>query len=58
VAEATNFDVLHELLPTQRLLRFPWVDRVDDFDALADAAHASGLDALLGAASRATTLYT
>lgn len=48
VAEATNFDVLQELLPTQRLLRFPWVDRVEDFDALADAAHASGLDALLG----------
>jgi dethiobiotin synthetase len=46
VAEATNYDVLHQLLPGYPLFRFPWVDRVDDFDALALAAQASGLDAL------------
>jgi dethiobiotin synthetase len=47
VAEATNFDALRQLLPEYALLRFPWVDRVDDHDALAIAAAASGLDALL-----------
>jgi dethiobiotin synthetase len=47
VAEATNFDVLRQLLPDRPLWRFPWVDRVDDFDALAVAAEACGLDALL-----------
>lgn len=47
VAEATNFDVLRQLLPQQVLLRFPWVDRVDDFAALAVAAAAAGLDQLL-----------
>jgi len=47
VSEATNYDVLHQLLPRTRLLRFPWVDRVDDVDALALAAKVSGLDALL-----------
>jgi dethiobiotin synthetase len=47
VAEATNYDVLRQLLPRTRLLRFPWVDRVDDFEALALAAKAAGFDALL-----------
>jgi len=46
VAEATNYDVLHQLLPGYPLYRFPWVDRVDDFDALALAAKVAGLDAL------------
>jgi hypothetical protein len=47
VAEATNFDVLQQLLPGQALYRFPWVERADDPDALAAAAAASGMDALL-----------
>lgn len=47
VAEATNFDALRDLLPNHRLLRFPWVDRVDDLDALAIAAEGAGLDVLL-----------
>jgi hypothetical protein len=46
VAEATNYDVLHQLLPGYPLFRFPWVDRVDEFDALALAAKVAGLDAL------------
>lgn len=48
VAEATNFDVLRQLLPDVPLYRFPWVDRVDDMEALAVAAQAAGLDVLLG----------
>lgn len=48
VAEATNYDALRRLLPAQQILRFPWVDRHDDLDALAVAAQAAGLDALLG----------
>lgn len=47
VAEATNYDALHQLLPGRPLYRFPWIDRVDDLDALALAAHAAGLDRLL-----------
>ena len=47
VAEATNFDALRQLLPSHTLRRFPWVDRVDDLDALAVAAEAAGLDSLL-----------
>ena len=58
VAEATNYDVLKELLPTRPLFRFPWVDRVDDFEALALAAQAAGLDGLAAPPSAApgTTL--
>lgn len=47
VAEATNYDALRQLLPAHQILRFPWVDRLDDLDALAVAAKAAGLDALL-----------
>ena len=47
VAEATNFEVLQQLLPGRALYRFPWVERVDDADALAAAAAASGMDVLL-----------
>ena len=47
VAEATNYDALRHLLPAHQILRFPWVDRHDDLDALAVAAEAAGLDALL-----------
>lgn len=47
VAEATNFEVLQQLLPRLRLLRFPWLERVDDIEALALAAEASGFDTLL-----------
>jgi dethiobiotin synthetase len=48
LAEATNYDALRQLVPQTRILRFPWVDRTDDLDALAVAAEAAGLDALLG----------
>jgi dethiobiotin synthetase len=48
LAEATNYDALRQLVPQTRLLRFPWVDRTDDLEALALAAEAAGLDALLG----------
>jgi dethiobiotin synthetase len=48
LAEATNYDALRQLVPQTRLLRFPWVDRTDDLEALAVAAEAAGLDALLG----------
>jgi len=51
VAEATNFDALVTLLPTYVILRFPWVDRPDDLDALAAAAEAGGLDVLLSPSS-------
>jgi dethiobiotin synthetase len=47
VAEATNYDALRQLLPQHRVLRFPWVDRVDEPEALAIAAEAAGLDVLL-----------
>jgi dethiobiotin synthetase len=47
VAEATNYDALRQLLPRHRVLRFPWVDRVDEPEALAIAAEAAGLDVLL-----------
>ena len=51
VAEATNFDALVTLLPTYVILRFPWVDRPDDLDALAAAAEGGGLDVLLSPSS-------
>lgn len=47
IAEATNYDALVSLLPDQTILRFPWVDRIDDLDALAVAAERCGLDAVL-----------
>ena len=47
LAEATNFDALRSLLPGFALYRFPWIDRIDDPDALAAAVEGSGLDALL-----------
>ena len=47
LAEATNFDALRSLLPGQKLFRFPWIDRIDDPEALAAAVEGSGLDALL-----------
>jgi dethiobiotin synthetase len=47
IAEATNYDALRMLLPDQAIYRFPWVDRSDDFSALAAAAAGCGLDALL-----------
>ncbi len=47
VAEATNFDALVELLPHVRCLRFPWVDRWEDPDALCAAAEGTGLADLL-----------
>ncbi len=50
VAEATNFDALTQLLPHHTILRFPWVDRPDDLDALAAAAEGGGLDVLLSPA--------
>jgi dethiobiotin synthetase len=51
VAEATNFDALVTLLPHHTILRFPWVDRPDDLDALAAAAEGGGLDVLLSPSS-------
>ncbi len=47
VAEATNYDTLVTLLAGHLVLRFPWVDRTDDMDALAVAAEAAGLDVVL-----------
>jgi dethiobiotin synthetase len=47
VAEATNFDALTDLLPHVRCLRFPWVDRWEDADALCAAAEGTGLAQLL-----------
>jgi dethiobiotin synthetase len=47
VAEATNFEALTTLLPRYTILRFPWVDRPDDLDALTAAAEGGGLDVLL-----------
>lgn len=47
VAEATNYDVLRQLLPSHTILRFPWVDRVDDFEALANVAERCGMDTLV-----------
>lgn len=49
VAQATNYDALRALLPGLAIYRFPWVDRADDFSALAAAAAGSGLDGLLRA---------
>ena len=51
VAEATNFEALITLLPHHTILRFPWVDRPDDLDALAVAAEVGGLDVLLSPSS-------
>ena len=51
VSEATNFDALVTLLPHHTILRFPWVDRPDDLDALAAAAKGGGLDVLLSPSS-------
>jgi dethiobiotin synthetase len=51
LAEATNYDALVTLLPTYRILRFPWVDRIEDVDALAVAAARCGLDDVLRDAS-------
>lgn len=51
IAEATNFDALVTLLPHLTILRFPWVDRPDDLDALAMAAEVGGLDVLLSPSS-------
>ncbi|MDQ8160379.1 MAG: dethiobiotin synthase [Gemmatimonadota bacterium] len=51
VAEATNFDALTTLLPHHTILRFPWVDRPDDADALAAAAEGAGFDLLLSPAA-------
>lgn len=47
IAEATNYDTLVSMLPRCPVLRFPWVDRTDDPNALAAAAEGSGLDILL-----------
>jgi dethiobiotin synthetase len=47
LAEATNYDALRQLVPHVPLLRFPWVDRTDDLDALTVAAEAAGLELLL-----------
>jgi dethiobiotin synthetase len=47
LAAATNYDALVTLLPRHTILHFPWVDRVDDLDALAAAAAGSGFDVLL-----------
>ena len=46
LAQATNYDALCTLLPSHDIFRFPFVDRVDDFDALAAAVQGSGLDDL------------
>ena len=51
VAEATNFEALTTLLPHHTILRFPWVDRPGDLDALAVAAKGGGLDVLLSPSS-------
>lgn len=47
VAEATNFDALTELLPGTPCIRFPWVDRWEDPDALCAVAEGTGLAELL-----------
>jgi dethiobiotin synthetase len=47
VADATNFEALQQLLPNHRLHQFPWIARLDDYEALAAAAHTAGLDSLL-----------
>jgi dethiobiotin synthetase len=47
LAEATNFDALRSLLPGHTLVRFPWIDRIGDPEALAAAVEGSGLDSLL-----------
>lgn len=47
IAEATNYDALRMLLPEYPIFRFPWVERADDFSALAAAAAGCGLDAVL-----------
>jgi hypothetical protein len=47
VAEATNFDAIHSLLPHVPCYRFPWVDRWEDPDALAAAAEGTHLADLL-----------
>jgi dethiobiotin synthetase len=55
IAEATNYDALRMLLPDQAIYRFPWVDRFDDFAALAAAAAGCGLDTLLREEARVAT---
>jgi dethiobiotin synthetase len=47
IAEATNFDALTDLLPELPCLRFPWVDRWEDPDALCAVAEGTGLAELL-----------
>jgi dethiobiotin synthetase len=54
LAEATNYDALCTLLPGVTLYRFPWVDRIDDPEALAAAAAGAGLDPLLLARPRSS----
>ncbi len=46
LAQATNYDALCTLLPSHDIFRFPFIDRLDDFDALAAAVQGSGLDEL------------
>jgi dethiobiotin synthetase len=55
LAEATNYDALVSLLPRHVILRFPWVDRIDDTDALALVAARCGLDAVLRGANHAAS---
>ncbi len=47
VSEATNYEVLRQLLPGHAVFAFPYVEQLDRVDALATAAHAAGLDRLL-----------
>lgn len=47
VAETTNYDALVSLLPHHTILRLPWIDRLDNLEALAAAAEVGGLDVLL-----------
>ena len=47
LAQATNYDALCTLLPAHDIFRFPFIDRIDDFDALAAAVQGSGLDDLI-----------
>lgn len=47
VSEATNYEVLQQLLPRRAVFEFPYVEQLDRVDALATAAHAAGLDRLL-----------
>lgn len=49
VAEATNYDALVALLPSHRIHRLAWIDRVDEPSALAAAAGSAGLEHVLRA---------